>query len=84
MPEVKTMRLSQVARKLNVGTATIVNHLAAQGFQINSTPNTKITPEQYHRLAKIFTDAPIIKEEAPKIAIRSNHEENETETTPTP
>ena len=84
MPEVKTMRLSQVARKLNVGTATIVNHLAAQGFQINSTPNTKITPEQYHRLAKIFTDAPIIKEEAPKIAIRSNHEENETETTSTP
>lgn len=79
MPEVKTMRLSQVARKFNVGTVTIVNHLAAQGFQINSTPNTKITPEQYHLLAKTFADTPIIKEETPKLVIHSRHEANETE-----
>ncbi|MEM7383202.1 MAG: translation initiation factor IF-2 [Bacteroidota bacterium] len=82
MPEVKPMRLSQVARKLNVGTATIVAHLVAQGFEIDSTPNTKITPEQYHLLAKTFAGAAMVKEEVPKLVISSNHEQKETDTMP--
>ena len=35
-------RLSKVARELNVGISTIVEFLAAQGNEIDGSPNTKI------------------------------------------
>ncbi len=54
MVEEKTMRLSQVARKLNVGTTTIATHLAEKGFQIENKPNAKISLEQYNILAEVF------------------------------
>lgn len=76
MPEVKTMRLSQVARKLNVGTATIVSHLATQGFEITSKPNAKITPEQYRVLAETFADAAMVQEGKPELVISKNYAGN--------
>lgn len=78
MAEVLTMRLSQVARKLNVGTTTIVAHLAEKGFQAESTPNTKITPEQYRVLAETFAAAAMDKAEAAELVIGKNYEENTT------
>ncbi len=48
------MRLSQVARQLNVGTATIQEALAAKGYKVENSPNAKITSEQYEVLAKEF------------------------------
>ena len=48
------MRLNQVARILNVGTSTIVDHLSANGFKVDTNPNTKINADQLKFLAKEF------------------------------
>ena len=65
----KVMRLSQVARKLNVGRNTIIEHLGKKGFEIDSNPNTKITPEQFELLAKEFA-ASILEKETSIVAER--------------
>lgn len=54
MTEERTMRLSQVARILNVGVPTVVSHLAAKGYKLDNNPNTKINAEQLDFLAKDF------------------------------
>ncbi|HXA02236.1 MAG TPA: hypothetical protein VNW99_09615, partial [Cytophagaceae bacterium] len=64
MSEEKMMRLSQVARNLNVGTSTIAEHLAAKGFNIENNPNSKITVEQYNMLLKEFESSASDKKEA--------------------
>ena len=43
MSEERTMRLGQVARKLNIGKDTIIEHLAKKGFEIDHSPNAKIS-----------------------------------------
>ena len=48
------MRLSQVARILNVGTSTIVDYLSAEGFKVDSSPNTKLNAAQINSLAKEY------------------------------
>jgi len=72
----KVMRLSQVARKLNVGRNTIIEHLAKKGFEIDSNPNTKISGEQFELLAKEFAESILEKEEAEGLTIGSRHSEN--------
>ena len=37
------MRLSKVAKELNVGIANIVDYLASKGMKVDGRPNTKIT-----------------------------------------
>jgi translation initiation factor IF-2 len=74
MSEEKTMRLSQVARKLNVATPVIIAYLAEKGFRLENNPNTKITPEQYSVLAKEFADAATDKEEAAELVIGQSYE----------
>lgn len=59
------MRLSQVARILNVGIATIVDHLSAKGFEVKASPNTKIDSEQIEFLAKDFNAAELLEKPAP-------------------
>lgn len=76
MAEEKIMRLSQVARKLNVGRNTIIDHLADKGFDIDSSPNAKITSEQYAILAKEFAESAHDKEEAHELTIGGSHVEN--------
>jgi translation initiation factor IF-2 len=76
MAEGKTMRLSQAARKLNVGTNTIVAFLLAKGIAIENQPHTKITPDQFHLLAKEFAGAATDKAEASTIAIGENYVDN--------
>jgi len=65
----KTMRLSQVARKLNVGTSSIVEHLADKGVEIENKPNTKIDGEQFDMLMREFQDSALDKEEASELVI---------------
>ena len=74
MAEEKTMRLSQVARKLNVGTTTIATHLVEKGFPIENKPNAKITLEQYSILAEVFADAAMDKEEASELVIGKTYD----------
>ena len=76
MAEEKTIRLSQAARKLNVGTSTIAEHLATKGFKIENKPNTKITVEQFDMLSKEFASSAMDKEEALGLTIGKKHGEN--------
>lgn len=69
----KTMRLSQLARKLNVGTSTIVDHLADKGFDIENKPNTKVTGEQVGMLMSEFQESALDKEEASELTIGKRH-----------
>ena len=76
MSDQNTMRLSQVARKLNVGRDTIVEFLADKGIEVDRNPNAKITAEHYSMLAKEFAESLHDKEEAEAISIGVQHHEN--------
>ncbi len=76
MSEQNTKRLSQVARKLNVGRDTIIEFLASKGIEIDRNPNAKITGENYSLLAKEFAESLHDKEEAESIVIGVQHQEN--------
>jgi translation initiation factor IF-2 len=75
MSEEKMMRLSQVARKLNVGSHTIVDFLATKGFKVDSNPNAKVSMEQFDMLAKEFAASASEKREASGLTI-GKHGEN--------
>ncbi|RKQ50886.1 translation initiation factor 2 (bIF-2) [Roseivirga pacifica] len=77
MSEEKTMRLSQVARKLNVGRNTIVDFLANKGHEVDSSPNAKISGDQYSMLAKEFAASASEKEEASHLTIGTKHVEDQ-------
>jgi translation initiation factor IF-2 len=69
MAEEKMMRLSQVAKTLNVGVSTIAENLAAKGFNIENNPNSKISVEQYNMLLKEFESSASDKKEASGLTI---------------
>ena len=49
-----TIRLNKVTRDLNVGLTTVVEFLQKKGFEVEATPNTQITKEQYELLVQEF------------------------------
>ena len=51
------IRLSQAARKLNVGHNTILDFLTKKGFEVDNNPNAKLTPEQIALLSKEFASS---------------------------
>ncbi|MBX9889886.1 MAG: translation initiation factor IF-2 [Amoebophilaceae bacterium] len=69
MNKEKNMRLSQVARKLNVATDTIVSFLAKKGYVIDNNPNSKINIQQFELLAAEFTSSGVDKQEAAHVTI---------------
>ncbi len=69
-------RLSQVARKLNVGRTTIIEFLSDKGFEVDTSPNSKITEEQFDMLSKEFADSAHDKEEASGLTIGTKHGDN--------
>ena len=76
MAEEKTMRLSQVARKLNVGRNTIIDFLEDKGFDVDRSPNSKVTSEQFNMLSKEFAASASEKEEASGLTIGTKHSEH--------
>lgn len=76
MSEERTYRLSQVARKLNVGSGTILDFLEGKGHSIDSNPNAKITQDQFTMLSKEFADSAMDKEEASGLTIGTAHSDN--------
>lgn len=74
MSEEKMMRLGQIARKLNVGTATIVESMAKRGFEVENNPNSKISMDQVSMLEKEFKSSALDKEEASHLSIGKRHE----------
>lgn len=79
MSEEKMMRLGQIARKLNVGTATIVDSLAKKGYEVENNPNSKITLDQVSMLEKEFKSSALEKEEASHLSIGKRHEPTASE-----
>ncbi len=62
-------RLSQVARKLNVGRNTILDFLMEKGYEVDRSPNSKLNQEQHDVLALQFADSAHDKEEASELII---------------
>jgi len=61
-----TIRLNKVTRDLNVGIATVVEFLQKKGYAVESSPNAKITDEQYAELVKEFSKDKNLKRETEK------------------
>ncbi|HLT81017.1 MAG TPA: translation initiation factor IF-2 [Cyclobacteriaceae bacterium] len=76
MAEEKLIRLSQAARKLNVGHNTILDFLEKKGFQVENNPNAKLTPEQFGLLSKEFAASATEKREASGLTIGTKHTDN--------
>lgn len=49
-----SVRLSKICNEYNVGKQTIVDYLASCGYQIDSSPNTKLTDKQLELVSKKF------------------------------
>lgn len=63
----KITRLSKVAREFNVGISTIVEFLKKKGYDIDSNPNAKVTPEQYNILVDEYSSDIDVKKESQKM-----------------
>ncbi|MDM8161401.1 translation initiation factor IF-2 [Labilibaculum sp. K2S] len=74
----KNIRLSKLARELNVGTSTIVEFLNKKGIPIDSNPNTKVSEEAYNILAKEYSSDLNLKKESEKVNLKSTRERKET------
>jgi translation initiation factor IF-2 len=75
MAEEKLIRLSQAARKLNVGHHTILDFLAKKGHVVENNPNAKLTPEQFALLSKEYASSATEKLEASGLTIGVKHPE---------
>lgn len=62
-------RLIKIAKELNVGTSTIVEHLTNNGFEIENKPTAKISDDMYTELLKEFQKSIAIKEKADQLVI---------------
>ncbi|HEX6224414.1 MAG TPA: translation initiation factor IF-2 [Chryseolinea sp.] len=80
MAEEKLIRLSQAARKLNVGHNTILDFLLKKGFEVENNPNAKLTPEQISLLSKEFASSATEKLEASGLSIGVKHVDTHIET----
>ena len=62
-------RLIKVAKELNVGIHTIVEHLNRLGFEIDEKPTAKVTDEMYNELLNKYQKSIAIKEKADRLII---------------
>ena len=70
-------RLVKIAKELNVGVATIVEHLNENGFDIDNKPTAKVSDEMYDELLKAFESSISVKEQADQITLGYNKEKEE-------
>ncbi len=70
----KAVRLAKVAREINVGIDTITAHLLKKGFEVESKPTTKLSPEMYDILITDFKSSIALKNKASQISLRSKRE----------
>ena len=79
-------RLVKIAKELNVGLSTIVDHLVNKGFEIENKPTAKVTDVMYEELLKEFSGSLSIKEKADQLVIgnRVNPKDAPAKETPKP
>jgi len=70
----KITRLSKLAREFNVGISTIVDFLNKKGYDIDSNPNAKVSPEQYNLVVDEYSTDSDVKKESKKINLEKSHE----------
>lgn len=70
----KNLRLLKIARELNVGIETLVEHLQKNNIEVEARPNAKVSAESYELLLKKFSSDKLVKEESEKI-LRSHKKE---------
>ncbi|MBE8712334.1 translation initiation factor IF-2 [Sphingobacterium hungaricum] len=69
MTEGKSVNLLKAAKELNIGIGTAVDFLVKKGFDVESKPSTKLSPDMYTVLLKEFQGDKIVKDEAKQIVI---------------
>jgi translation initiation factor IF-2 len=72
---IKSKRLGQIARELNVGAHTIIEHLQENGFEVEDRPNTKLSDEMVSVLLRDFQKEKALKEKAEQITIGGKQRE---------
>ena len=60
----RPIRLGKAAGELNVGISTLVEFLSNNGVNIETNPNTKLTPDQYEMLRTEFAADQTLKEQS--------------------
>lgn len=60
----RPIRLGKAAGELNVGISTLAEFLSSKGVDIDTNPNTKLTPEQYDMLRTEFAADQTLKEQS--------------------
>src|SRR5690554_6208975 len=77
MAEVKTKRLSQVLREFNISLDRAVEFLGSKGFEVDASPNTKITGEEYEVLFEEFETDKSKKIESKEVGEEKRKEKEE-------
>jgi translation initiation factor IF-2 len=72
-----TIRLSKLARELNVGIGTLIEEAEKKGIKIENNPNTKLSREVVQVLEKEFAKDKSVKEESKAIGL-STRQKKET------
>lgn len=78
------VRLVKIAKELNVGTATIVDFLVDNGFEIENKPTSKISDDMHDALLKEFSNSMAVKEKADQLIIGNRKEEPKEDVAPPP
>ena len=78
MSEVKSIRLSKAAKEFNIAVPTVIEFLESKGFETDSNPNSKLTPDMYIALETQFQGDKKAKEAAEKIALEYQKKETVT------
>jgi len=71
----KPIRLGKAAGELNVGMSTLVEFLEGNGVDIDASPNTKLTPEQYDMLRTEFAADQVLKEQSKMTSVAQEKRE---------
>jgi translation initiation factor IF-2 len=69
------IRLSKAAREFNVGIGTIVEFLHKKGFDVDASPNTKLSPEMYDHLNVEYKGEKTVLEESRRKDVGSSKRE---------
>jgi translation initiation factor IF-2 len=66
----ETIRINKVVKEFNIGISTLVEFLKKKGFEVEASPNAKISAEEY-KLAQIEFDKEVmLKEESKKVILK--------------
>jgi translation initiation factor IF-2 len=66
----ETIRINKVVKELNIGISTLVEFLKKKGFEVEASPNAKISAEEYALAQKEFGKEVTLKEESKKVILK--------------